>query len=176
MKSDNKASDETGGRTRELGKSVRALANCGLAGYSAPAPPDEQEARLGKVTRLPEILMVRYVGPIVAVATVMAGVAAGQPLRLDLAKVDAGDEVGGPAYDFRIGRFEIRNEDFVTFLNDALANFENERGQFIYVDTDTGDVYVNTDHLGETGMGANERTIMMFSPAAAGQIEFVAPA
>ncbi len=85
------------------------------------------EARLGKVTRLPKILMVRYVGPIVALASVMTGVAAGGPLRLDLAKVDAGGEVGGPAYDFRIGRFEIRNDDFVTFLNDAIANFDNER-------------------------------------------------
>ncbi|MCH7995554.1 MAG: hypothetical protein IIB57_14065, partial [Planctomycetes bacterium] len=69
------------------------------------------EARLGIVTRLPKILMVRYLGPIVAVATVMTGIAgvmtgiaAAEPLRLDLAKVDVGGEVGGPEYDFRIGR------------------------------------------------------------------------
>ncbi|MCH8147640.1 MAG: SUMF1/EgtB/PvdO family nonheme iron enzyme, partial [Planctomycetes bacterium] len=117
--------------------------------------------------------MVRYLGPIVALAGVMTGVAAGEPLQLDLAKVGAGGEVGGPAYDFRIGRFEIRNEDFITFLNDALANFDNERGMYVYVDTDTGDVYVNTVELGETGVGANDRTTLMFSPAAAGQIEFV---
>ncbi|MCH7704967.1 MAG: SUMF1/EgtB/PvdO family nonheme iron enzyme, partial [Planctomycetes bacterium] len=57
--------------------------------------------------------------------------------------------------------------------NDALANFDNGRGHYVYIDSDTGDVYVNTDELGETGIGANDRTIMMFSPAAAGQIEFV---
>ena len=33
------------------------------------------EARLGMVTRVPKILMVRYLGPIVAAASVMTGIA-----------------------------------------------------------------------------------------------------
>jgi hypothetical protein len=31
-------------------------------------------------------------------------------------------QAGGPGYDFRMARFEIRNDEFAAFLNDAIAN------------------------------------------------------
>ena len=102
-----------------------------------------------------------------------ASSASAQPVRVETVEVAGGGEIDGPAYDFRVGRFEVRNDEFVAFLNDALANPENERGQYIYVDLDTGDVYVNTAQIGEQGNGAGGRAIQMFTPAAAGQIEFV---
>jgi len=50
----------------------------------------------------------------------------------DLAFVPGIDaQPGGPTYDYRVGRFEVRNDSFATFLNDALANLGNERGQYL---------------------------------------------
>ena len=80
---------------------------------------------------------------------------------------------GGPAYDFRISRFEIRNDQFVRFLNDARVNAGNQRGQYMYFDLSTGEVYVNSAISGQSGSGAGGRTVLMFSPSAGGQIEFV---
>jgi len=96
-----------------------------------------------------------------------------QPIYVESVWVEAGGEVGGPEYDYRIGTFEIRNDEFVAFLNDAMANPDNERGQYVYVDLDTGNVYVNSARMGALGNGSVGRTILMFSPVAAGQIEFV---
>lgn len=83
-------------------------------------------------------------------------------------------QAGGPAYDFRISQFEIRDDQFVAFLNDALGHPSDERGQYLYFDTASGDVYVNTSQTGATGSGAGGRTVLAFTPAATGQIEFVA--
>ena len=81
-------------------------------------------------------------------------------------------ETDGPGHDFRIAQLEIRNDLFVEFLNDALANPGNERGQFLYFDLSTGDVYVNSVQLGESATGSGGRTLKIFSPDVAGQIEF----
>ncbi|MBN1558411.1 MAG: SBBP repeat-containing protein, partial [Lentisphaerae bacterium] len=48
--------------------------------------------------------------------------------------VAAGGQPGGPAYDFYIGTYEISNEEFVRFLNDAQANTNNLRGTNMFFD------------------------------------------
>ncbi|MEK6799187.1 MAG: SUMF1/EgtB/PvdO family nonheme iron enzyme [Planctomycetota bacterium] len=80
---------------------------------------------------------------------------------------------GGPTYSFRMGRFHATNAEFITFLNDALANPQHPRGAYLYFDYLTGDVYVNTAATGDRGDGPPGRALRMFSPSAAGQIEWV---
>ena len=61
--------------------------------------------------------------------------------QLEFAFIPATDiQPDGPAHDFRISCFKVRNDQFVAFLNDAMSNLDNERGQFMYFDTDSGDV------------------------------------
>lgn len=75
-------------------------------------------------------------------------------------------QVGGPTHDYWISTTEVRNDQFVVFLNDALANLENERGHYLYFDIDTGIVYVNDEMVGATGSGPPEGTaIPIFDPA-----------
>ena len=92
----------------------------------------------------------------------IAAAAPGEPLVLDFAYVPAADvQAGGPAYDFRIGRFEVRNDEFVTFLNDALANLDNERGQYMYFDTYWDNVHIHTAVHGV--IGTNGSGPLLFS-------------
>ncbi len=109
------------------------------------------------------------------VATSCAALAtAADPPPIEFAFIPASDaQPGGPVHDFRISRFEIRNDEYAAFLNDAMANLGNERGQFMYFDTSTGDVYVNTTQTGQVGTGAGGRTTRMFSPGEASQVEFL---
>ncbi|MBI4717766.1 MAG: SUMF1/EgtB/PvdO family nonheme iron enzyme [Planctomycetes bacterium] len=81
---------------------------------------------------------------------------------------------GGPAYSFLMATLHTTTADFVAFLNDALANPDNERGQYMFFDTATGDVYVNFTATGESGPDPGARTLKMFSPAVAGRIAFAA--
>ncbi|UCF34467.1 MAG: SUMF1/EgtB/PvdO family nonheme iron enzyme, partial [Phycisphaerales bacterium] len=63
----------------------------------------------------------------------------------------------------------------VAFLNDALANPDNERGQYMFFDTDgdgLGDVYINTSMQGGSGSEPGARTVKMFSPSVAGRIVY----
>lgn len=78
----------------------------------------------------------------------------------------------GPAYSFAMGRFEVTNAEFVTFLNDALANPANERGAYLFFDSLTGDVFANYDEIGEVGVGPGTRTVKLFSPTPTGQVTF----
>jgi len=82
-------------------------------------------------------------------------------------------QAGGPVHDFRISIFEIRNDQFIGFLNEALLHPDDHRGRYLYVDASTGDVYVNTSETGEVGLGPDGRTVLIFAPAAAGQIDYV---
>jgi formylglycine-generating enzyme required for sulfatase activity len=109
---------------------------------------------------------------VVAVVLALTVGADADPLVIGFVPVDGDTQSGGPTYDFRISRFEVRNDEFVVFLNDALANPGNERGQYMYFDTDTGDVYVNDLLTGGQGSGPGALTTKMFSPGAAGQVEF----
>ncbi len=125
--------------------------------------------------------MDRFLGKLTATACLailtlasLAGPAFGaDPLLLDFVAIDGDTLSGGPTYDFRISRFEVRNDQFVIFLNDALDNPGNERGQYMYFDTQTGNVYINTNKTGGSGAGPGALTTKMFSPTSADQIEFV---
>ena len=113
-------------------------------------------------------------GVLVATSSGMA-----QPLLVpDMSLVDAvdGDQPGGPSYPFHIGTFEFTNAEFVVFLNDALANLDNDRGAYMYFDTATGDVYVNGTATGGSGSGPGSLTVKMFAPSEPGRIAYGAGA
>jgi len=61
----------------------------------------------------------------------------------------------GTTYDFRTTRYEVRNDRFVVFLNDALANPDDPRGYYMYFDLDSGNVHVNYGQQGSSGNGGN---------------------
>ena len=82
----------------------------------------------------------------------------------------AQNQPGGPQYDYRIGVYEITNAQFTAFLNNALANLENERGQYLYHDTDSGNVYIHSAQTGTTGTSGTGTLI--FNAAANGRITF----
>lgn len=98
-------------------------------------------------------------------------VAVGQPEMVFVPGSDA--QVGGPTYDFRIGRFEITNDEYVAFLNDALANLDNPRGQYLFFESTTGDVYINDAPLGVIGPDHDLLATQIFSPSVGGAIAFV---
>jgi formylglycine-generating enzyme required for sulfatase activity len=81
------------------------------------------------------------------------------------------DQPGGPAYDFRIGRFEIGNDQFVAFLNDALANLDNEKGRYLYFDLDTGNVHIGADLVGQAGIGGTGP--LLFDAAINGHVAYI---
>ncbi|MHC5110751.1 MAG: SUMF1/EgtB/PvdO family nonheme iron enzyme [Planctomycetota bacterium] len=81
----------------------------------------------------------------------------------------------GPSYTFDINAFHTTNAEFVTFLNHAKANPDNEAGQYMFFETSTGDVYVNDAVDGEIGPDAEAvggLDTLLFSPAASGQVSF----
>jgi formylglycine-generating enzyme required for sulfatase activity len=57
-------------------------------------------------------------------------------------------EEGGPAYDFWMSRTEVRNDQLVTFLNDARTHPDDARGAYMSFDRTTGSVYVNDEEPG----------------------------
>ncbi|MFH1110467.1 MAG: SUMF1/EgtB/PvdO family nonheme iron enzyme [Planctomycetota bacterium] len=94
------------------------------------------------------------------------------PPAIEFALVPATDEQPtGPAHDFRISRFEIRNDQFVAFLNDALANLDNEKGRYLYFDLDTGNVHIGADLMGQAGVGGTGP--LLFNAAINGRIVYL---
>jgi len=79
-------------------------------------------------------------------------------------------EPDGPTHDFYITKREVTNAQFVAFLNDALANLDNERGFFLFFDVDTGAVFINNAQTGE--IGTDGSGTLMFDPTVAGRITF----
>ncbi|MDO8629492.1 MAG: SUMF1/EgtB/PvdO family nonheme iron enzyme, partial [Phycisphaerales bacterium] len=79
-------------------------------------------------------------------------------------------QTDGPVYDFRIGRYEIRNDQFIEFLNDAILNLDNERGQYMYFDVDSGNVYIHVSAMGTVGTEGSGT--LLFSPAVGGRITY----
>jgi formylglycine-generating enzyme required for sulfatase activity len=73
---------------------------------------------------------------IAVIALVLTTVAHAQLFDVEMVTVPASDDQsGGPAYDYRVARFEVTNAEFVVFLNDAEFHneaqnpgFGNERG------------------------------------------------
>ena len=82
-------------------------------------------------------------------------------------------QLGGPMYTFLISGYLTTNSQFAMFLNDAIDNPDNERGQYMFVDRDTGDVYINFTVTGDADYGPGPRIRKMFSPEASGQIVYV---
>lgn len=76
----------------------------------------------------------------------------------------------GPGYDFAMDAYAVTNAKFVAFLNDAMNRPNEEAGQFLYFDTDSGDVYINTIQQGQAGNGNGGREVRAFSPEIAQQI------
>jgi|GEM_PF-2437631 len=60
----------------------------------------------------------------------------------ELRLVSAGGQPNGLQYDFYMSRYEITNEEFVRFLNDAQANTNNDRGTNLFFDVH-GNVWIN---------------------------------
>ncbi len=61
------------------------------------------------------------------------------------------DQPVGPVHDFRITAYEITNEQFVAFLNDAKSNLTAPKGHYMYFDVDSGDVYIHSSTHGVIG-------------------------
>jgi formylglycine-generating enzyme required for sulfatase activity len=61
--------------------------------------------------------------------------------------VSGGGQFGGPQYDFYMGKYEVTEQEFVTFLNDAQANTNNSRGAYMWFD-DNGDIYIRVKYSG----------------------------
>ncbi len=59
--------------------------------------------------------------------------------------VAAGGQPQGPQYNFYMSKYEVTNDEFCEFLNDAQANLGNERGAFMFF-SDSGDVYIRTNN------------------------------
>ncbi|MEK6676738.1 MAG: SUMF1/EgtB/PvdO family nonheme iron enzyme, partial [Planctomycetota bacterium] len=79
----------------------------------------------------------------------------------------------GPSYSYVIGKYHVTNAEFVAFLNDALVHPTDERGQFLYVNIQTGDVYINHVTEGQSGVGTGGRTARVFFPGTGGRIQFL---
>lgn len=77
---------------------------------------------------------------------------------------------GGPPYSFSIARHEVTNEEFAAFLNNALANPDHPRGEYLYFDLQNGDVYGNLRRRGDADAGTQGRTLRIFSPGVGGRI------
>ena len=67
--------------------------------------------------------------------------------------------------------FEITNGDFVEFLNDALANCANARGQYLYHDTDDHRVYINPGGV-DGQVGTDGSGTLVFDGTAGGAIAY----
>lgn len=62
----------------------------------------------------------------------------------ELLLVSGGGQFGGPTHDFYMGKYEVTEIEYLTFLNDAQANPSNERGANMYFDAN-GDIYMDTN-------------------------------
>jgi formylglycine-generating enzyme required for sulfatase activity len=88
-----------------------------------------------------------------------------------MAVVPAADpQPNGPNHDFALGTLEITNDQFVTFLNDARAHPDDPRGEYLYVNADTGHVFVHTERVGAIGPAVGET--LVFDPAVNGHVTF----
>lgn len=65
--------------------------------------------------------------------------------------VAGGGQPQGPSYDFYMAKYEVRNEEFAEFLNNAQANTNNPRGANMYF-ADSGDVYMDNSQQGDESL------------------------
>ena len=60
----------------------------------------------------------------------------------EMQALSGGGQPGGPEYNFFMSKFEITNEEFVRFLNDAQGNANNARGTNMFFDAE-GNIWLN---------------------------------
>ncbi|MFQ5489469.1 MAG: SUMF1/EgtB/PvdO family nonheme iron enzyme [Phycisphaerae bacterium] len=135
-----------------------------LVGQNTPVTLTLENPYTGPVTDSAQISFVDVTGGNVTVATRTVSVTLTQPFA-DGASVPANDgQPNGPVYAFEIGTLEVTNAQFAAFLDDALLNPTTERGQYMYHDTDSGDVFVNDTVTGASGTtGSDTLSVKMFS-------------
>ncbi|MGB0715357.1 MAG: SUMF1/EgtB/PvdO family nonheme iron enzyme, partial [Phycisphaerae bacterium] len=93
--------------------------------------------------------------------------------RFETVEVPATDTLAdGPEHSFRIGRYEVTNELYVEFLNDALADLGGFRGQYMFFDETTGEVFINDTVNGQRGEADEDLQQKLFDPAINPGIEF----
>jgi formylglycine-generating enzyme required for sulfatase activity len=79
---------------------------------------------------------------------------------------------GGPEYSFMMGTYSVTNAEFVAFLNDALGNPTHQRGEYLWFDVATGDVYLNTEATGRLSAVPTGTAHRLFSPSVNSQVDF----
>lgn len=106
-----------------FGSNTMVTAVVGAAPEAAQATQTVDEAATGKVTLRTAPVSASDLNP--------------------MQTIKGGSQPEGPEYDFLMSQYEITNEEFVQFLNDAKANPYNGRGSSMFFD-DAGNVYMNS--------------------------------
>lgn len=83
-------------------------------------------------------------GEDVLAGRILDGPPSSPPLRM----VPAGGMPGGPVYDYYVSTFEVDNQQFVNFLNDAQANPDSPRGTNMFFDAH-GNVWMSPEMYAE---------------------------
>ena len=67
--------------------------------------------------------------------------------------------------------YQVTNDEYAAFLNDALAHLDDDKGAYMFFDTETlpGNVYVNDDRLGEQGAGPPDGPVVLLYEATNGE-------
>jgi len=92
-------------------------------------------------------------------------------LTIDAANV----QPAGPQYSFKMAPFHVTNAEFAAFLNDAMADLAGKKGQYLFFESTTGDVFINDQPLGVIGVQDDPPalTTPIFSPSVGGAIAFI---
>ena len=77
----------------------------------------------------------------------------------------------GPTYSFRVGVFEVTSAQYAAFLNDTLLHPNDERGAYVFHDTDSATVLLAASPTG--GMGTNGVGTLAFASGLGQAISFV---
>lgn len=71
---------------------------------------------------------------------------------LNLADVPTSSvQPGGPVHSYQMAPLLVTNSEFAAFLNDARSHKDTARGSYLYHDLDSGDVFINSEELGNEG-------------------------
>ena len=80
--------------------------------------------------------------------------------------VSGGGQPQGPAYDFYMSKYEVRNDEYAQFLNDAHINTGNARGAYMYF-ADNGKVYFTSNFNSSTLFFDPSSSRILYNPEAA---------
>jgi formylglycine-generating enzyme required for sulfatase activity len=84
----------------------------------------------------------------------------------ELVLISGGGQSLGPSYDFYMAKYEVRNEEFAQFLNDAQMNPTTTRGTNTYYAVN-GKVYCNIGLSSSTLLFDTSVSKILYNPAAA---------